>query len=79
MSPIPLQITSQLSIHTWQAEFEASRARDKHDIMRYLGDLKNQQELMAFTQMQNAADLHQIKEIMILMQKVFLASVKLLS
>lgn len=70
----PLQITSQLSTHAWQSSFELSCAQDKRDIMQYLSDLKNQQELMAFTQVQQSADLRQI---MILMQKVLSAPVKL--
>jgi hypothetical protein len=44
-----------------------SRAKDKEEVVQYLGDIKNQQELMLVAQMQQAADLHRI---MVLMQKV---------
>ncbi|KAG2348679.1 kinase-like protein [Suillus weaverae] len=63
---VKLQVASHMSIHAWQTSFEASRARDKEDIVQYLGDIRNQQELMQVAQMQQAADLHQI---MTLMQK----------
>ncbi|KAG0705465.1 kinase-like domain-containing protein [Suillus ampliporus] len=63
---VKLQVASHLSIHEWQANFESSRARDKEDIVHYLGDIRNQQELIAVAQMQQAADLHQI---MTMMQK----------
>jgi hypothetical protein len=70
------QITSQLSTHAWQADFQSACARDKEEIVQYLGDIKNKQDLIAFSQAQQAADLHQIME---LMQKVFLAPVILAS
>ncbi|OJA14098.1 hypothetical protein AZE42_10008 [Rhizopogon vesiculosus] len=62
---VELQITCQLSTHAWQVDFELSRARDKEDIMLYLSDIRNQQELITNSQVQQAAELHQI---MILMQ-----------
>lgn len=63
----PLQLASHISIHVWQTNFELSRAKDKEEVVQYLGDIKNQQELMLVAQMQQAADLHRI---MVLMQKV---------
>ncbi|KAJ8595364.1 kinase-like protein [Rhizopogon salebrosus TDB-379] len=63
---VKLQITSQLSILAWQTGFELSRTQDKQDIMMYLSDINNKQELMNVTQMQQQADLRQI---MTLMQK----------
>lgn len=62
------QITSQLSIHAWQAGFQSACARDKEEIVHYLGDIKNKQDIIAFSQAQQAADVRQIME---LMQKVF--------
>jgi hypothetical protein len=56
-----------LSILAWQTGFELSRTQDKQDIMMYLSDINNKQELMNVTQMQQQADLRQI---MTLMQKV---------
>jgi hypothetical protein len=44
-----------------------SRAQDKEDIVQYLGDIRNQQELMQVAQTKQAEDLHQIMK---LMQKV---------
>jgi len=63
----PLQITSHISINVWQTKFELSRAQDKEDIVQYLGDIRNQQELMQVAQTKQAEDLHQIMK---LMQKV---------
>ncbi|KAG2146626.1 kinase-like domain-containing protein [Suillus clintonianus] len=63
---LKLQVTSHLSIHAWQINFDLSRARDKDDMVQYLGDIKNQQELMRVAQMQHTAEL---REIMKLMQK----------
>lgn len=61
---VKLQLASHISIHAWQTSFELSRAKDKEDIVQYLGDIKNQQELMQVAQMQQAADLHQIMKLM---------------
>ncbi|KAG1820388.1 kinase-like domain-containing protein [Suillus subaureus] len=61
---VKLQITSHISIHAWQANFELSHARDKEDIVQYLGDIRNQQELMQVAQTKQAADLHQIMKLM---------------
>ncbi|KAG2152023.1 kinase-like domain-containing protein [Suillus cothurnatus] len=59
-----LQITSHISINVWQTKFELSRAQDKEDIVQYLGDIRNQQELMQVAQTKQAEDLHQIMKLM---------------
>ncbi|KAG2118945.1 kinase-like domain-containing protein [Suillus discolor] len=61
---VKLQVASHMSIHTWQTNFELSRTRDKEDIVQYLGDIRNQQELMQVAQMKQAADLNQIMKLM---------------
>jgi len=70
------QITSQLSTHAWQVDFQSACARDKEEIVQYLGDIKNKQDIIAMSQAQQQADVRQIME---LMQKVFLAPVILAS
>lgn len=60
----PLQVASHMSIHAWQTNFELSRTRDKEDIVQYLGDIRNQQELMQVAQMKQAEDLNQIMKLM---------------
>ncbi|KIJ70260.1 hypothetical protein HYDPIDRAFT_23387 [Hydnomerulius pinastri MD-312] len=61
-----LQLTAILDTVAWQYEFTANHQRDRADVMHYLSDIKNTQDIIAMSQYQQAAD---IKTIMAMMQQ----------
>lgn len=59
-----LQITSHVEIHRWQSAFEDNRRIDNEYMIQYLGDLKNQQEILVNNQLHQTAAVNQILTVM---------------
>ncbi|KAH7887898.1 kinase-like domain-containing protein [Phlebopus sp. FC_14] len=61
-----LQISAALESQEWQSAFEANNERDKTEMISYLSDIRNSQQIIESTQQQHTQD---IKFIMKLMQE----------
>lgn len=59
-----LQITSHLEIHRWQSTFEINHRNDNEYMIQYLGDLRNKQEIITNSQLQQTAAINQILTVM---------------
>ncbi|EGO01758.1 hypothetical protein SERLA73DRAFT_177238 [Serpula lacrymans var. lacrymans S7.3] len=58
------QFTSHLEIHKWQAEFENNRTADSAEVIKYLSDIKNTEEIVVETQKQHGDILHSLMDLL---------------
>lgn len=62
---LPFQLTSHMELHDWQAQFELASQQDHRELVEYLAEIQNSQELVHDAVYQTSSE---VREMMTVMQ-----------